>query len=98
MRNHIPDVTEAAVIENFYHGSNNSAFVRTILQKLTLGFSRAKEKRRYIRIPWIAVFSLFSKLSVYIRTIGFYQSCSYTTEIEVREILHCDSKSDTPPM
>jgi hypothetical protein len=33
MRNHIPEVTEAAVIEDFYRGSNDSAFVRTILQK-----------------------------------------------------------------
>jgi hypothetical protein len=33
MRNHIPEVAEAAVIEDFYRGSNDSAFVRTILQK-----------------------------------------------------------------
>jgi hypothetical protein len=33
MRNRIPEVAEAAVIENFYRGSNDSAFVRTILQK-----------------------------------------------------------------
>jgi hypothetical protein len=33
MRNHIPEVTEAAVIEDFYRESNDSAFVRTILQK-----------------------------------------------------------------
>ena len=33
MRNRIPEVTEAAVIEDFYRGSNDSAFVRTILQK-----------------------------------------------------------------
>jgi hypothetical protein len=33
MRNHIPDVMEAAVIEDFYHGSNDSAFVRDIFQK-----------------------------------------------------------------
>jgi hypothetical protein len=33
MRNHIPEVTEAAVIEDFYRGSNDTAFVRTILQK-----------------------------------------------------------------
>jgi hypothetical protein len=33
MRNHIPEVTEAAVIEDFYRGSNDSAFVRAILQK-----------------------------------------------------------------
>jgi hypothetical protein len=33
MRNRIPEVTEAAVIEDFYRGSNDSAFVRGILQK-----------------------------------------------------------------
>jgi hypothetical protein len=33
MRNRIPEVAEAAVIEDFYRGSNDSAFVRTILQK-----------------------------------------------------------------
>jgi hypothetical protein len=33
MRNHIPEVTEAAVIEDFYRGSNDSAFVLAILQK-----------------------------------------------------------------
>jgi hypothetical protein len=33
MRNHIPEVTETAVIEDFYRGSNDSAFVRAILQK-----------------------------------------------------------------
>jgi hypothetical protein len=33
MRNHIPDVAEAAVIEDFYRGSNDSTFVRAILQK-----------------------------------------------------------------
>jgi hypothetical protein len=32
MRNHIPGVAEAAVIEDFYRGSNDSAFVRAILQ------------------------------------------------------------------
>jgi hypothetical protein len=31
MRNHIPDVTKAAVIEDFYRGSNGSTFVRAIL-------------------------------------------------------------------
>jgi hypothetical protein len=34
MRNRIPEVVEAAVIEDFYRGSNDSAFVRTILQKV----------------------------------------------------------------
>ena len=33
MRKHIPEVAEAAVIEDFYRGSNDSAFVRAILQK-----------------------------------------------------------------
>jgi hypothetical protein len=32
MRNRIPEVAEAAVIEYFYRGSNDSAFVRAILQ------------------------------------------------------------------
>jgi hypothetical protein len=31
MRNRIPEVAEAALIEDFYRGSNDSAFVRTIL-------------------------------------------------------------------
>jgi hypothetical protein len=33
MRNRIPEVAEAAVIEDFYRGSTDSAFVRAILQK-----------------------------------------------------------------
>jgi hypothetical protein len=33
MRNRIPEVTKAEVIEDFYRGSNDSAFVRAILQK-----------------------------------------------------------------
>jgi hypothetical protein len=33
MRNFIPDIVEAAVINNFYRGSNDSAFIRAILQK-----------------------------------------------------------------
>jgi hypothetical protein len=33
MRNCIPEVAEAAVIEDFYRGSNDLAFVRAILQK-----------------------------------------------------------------
>jgi hypothetical protein len=33
MRNRIPEITEAAVIEDFYQGSNDSAFVQAILQK-----------------------------------------------------------------
>jgi hypothetical protein len=33
MRNRIIEVTEAALIEDFYRGSNDSAFIRAILQK-----------------------------------------------------------------
>jgi hypothetical protein len=33
MRNCILEVIEAAVIEDFYRGSNDSAFIRAILQK-----------------------------------------------------------------
>jgi hypothetical protein len=33
MRDRIPEVAEAVVIEDFYRGSNDSAFVRAILQK-----------------------------------------------------------------
>jgi hypothetical protein len=33
MRNRIPEVAEAAVIEDFYKGSNDTTFVHTILQK-----------------------------------------------------------------
>jgi hypothetical protein len=33
MRNRILEVAKAAVIEDFYQGSNDSAFVRAILQK-----------------------------------------------------------------
>jgi hypothetical protein len=33
MGNHIPEVAEAAVIEDFYRGSNDSTFIRAILQK-----------------------------------------------------------------
>jgi hypothetical protein len=33
MRNHIPEVAEVAMTEDFYRGSNDSAFVRAILQK-----------------------------------------------------------------
>jgi hypothetical protein len=35
MRDCIAEVTEAAVIEDFYRGSNDSAFVRAILQKVS---------------------------------------------------------------
>jgi hypothetical protein len=33
MRNRIPEVAEAVVIEDFYRGSNDSTFIRAILQK-----------------------------------------------------------------
>jgi hypothetical protein len=33
MRNRIPEVADAALIKDFYRGSNDSAFVRAILQK-----------------------------------------------------------------
>jgi hypothetical protein len=33
MRNRIPVVIEAIVIEDFYRGSNDLAFIRAILQK-----------------------------------------------------------------
>jgi hypothetical protein len=33
MRSRIPEVAEAAVTEDFYRGSNDSAFVRAILHK-----------------------------------------------------------------
>jgi hypothetical protein len=33
MRNHIPEVAEAAIIEDFYRGSNDSASVQAILKK-----------------------------------------------------------------
>jgi hypothetical protein len=33
MRNHIPEVAKAAMIEDFYRGSNDPVFVRAILQK-----------------------------------------------------------------
>jgi hypothetical protein len=35
MRNCIPEVAEAVVIKDFYWGSNDSAFVRAILQKVS---------------------------------------------------------------
>jgi hypothetical protein len=34
MRNRIPKVAEATVIKDFYQGSNHSAFVQSILQKV----------------------------------------------------------------
>jgi hypothetical protein len=40
MRNCILEVAEAAVIEDFYRGSNDSAFVQTILQKAPTTFEQ----------------------------------------------------------
>jgi hypothetical protein len=49
MRNHIPEVVEAAVIEDFYRGSNDSAFVRAILQNaLTTSEQLFREADLYI--------------------------------------------------
>lgn len=45
MRNCIPEVAEAAVIEDFYRGSNDSAFVRAILQKHRPPPSSCSEKQ-----------------------------------------------------
>jgi hypothetical protein len=36
MRNRIPEVAEEVVIEDFYRGSNDSAFVRAVLQKASI--------------------------------------------------------------
>jgi hypothetical protein len=50
MRNRIPEVTEAAVIKDFYRGSNDSAFVRAILQKApTTSEELFREANLYIR-------------------------------------------------
>jgi hypothetical protein len=49
MRNHIPKVAEAVVIEDFYRGSNDSAFVRAILQKApTISEQLFREANLYI--------------------------------------------------
>jgi hypothetical protein len=40
MRNRIPEVAEAAVIEDFYRRSNDPAFVRAILQKAPATFEQ----------------------------------------------------------
>jgi hypothetical protein len=49
MRNRIPEVAEAAVIEDFYWESNDSAFVRAILQKApTTSEQLFKEANLYI--------------------------------------------------
>jgi hypothetical protein len=51
MRNRIPKVTEAAVIEDFYWGSNDLAFVRAILQKaLTTSEQLFREADLYITV------------------------------------------------
>jgi hypothetical protein len=51
MRNHIPEVAEAAVIEDFYRGSNDSAFVRAILQKASTTFEQSfREVDLYITV------------------------------------------------
>jgi hypothetical protein len=49
MRNRIPEVAEAKVIEDFYRGSNDSVFVRAILQKaLTTSEQLFREADLYI--------------------------------------------------
>jgi hypothetical protein len=40
MRNRIPEVADAAVIEDFYRGSNDSAFVRAIQQKASTTYEQ----------------------------------------------------------
>ena len=51
MRNRIPEVAETVVIEDFYRGSNNSAFVRTILQKApTTSEQLVREANLYITV------------------------------------------------
>jgi hypothetical protein len=50
MRSHIPEVTEAAVIEDFYRGSNDSAFVRAILQKAPASKQLFRDADLYITI------------------------------------------------
>jgi hypothetical protein len=40
MRNRIPEVAKAAVIEDFYRGSNDSAFVQAILQRAPTTFEQ----------------------------------------------------------
>jgi hypothetical protein len=47
MRNRIPKVTEAAVIEDFYRGSNDSAFIRAILQKVLTTSEHCFERRTF---------------------------------------------------
>jgi hypothetical protein len=56
MRNRIPEVAEAAVIEDFYRGSNDSAFVRAILQKVpTTSEQLFREADLYITVDERAV-------------------------------------------
>jgi hypothetical protein len=51
MRNCIPEVVEAAMIEDFYRGSNDSAFLRAILQKAPATFEQLfREANIYITI------------------------------------------------
>jgi hypothetical protein len=40
MRNCISEVTQATVIEDFYRGSNDSAFIRAIVQKASTTFEQ----------------------------------------------------------
>jgi hypothetical protein len=51
MINRIPEVVEAAVIEDFYRGSNDSVFVRAILQKAPLPPSNYSGKRTSTSLP-----------------------------------------------
>jgi hypothetical protein len=51
MRNRIPEVTEAAVIEDFYRGSNDSGFVRAILQKAPTTLSNCSGKPTSTSLP-----------------------------------------------
>jgi hypothetical protein len=51
MRNRIPEVAEVAVIEDFYRGSNDPAFVQAILQKApTTSEKRFREADVYITV------------------------------------------------
>jgi hypothetical protein len=55
MRNRIPEVTEATVIEDFYRGSNDLAFIRAILQKaLTTSKQLFREANLYITVDELA--------------------------------------------
>ena len=51
MRNRIPKVAEAVVIEDIYQGSNDSAFIRAILQKAPATFEQLfREADIYITV------------------------------------------------